>query len=95
MNIDVRFSENNQCFKSIFVESNQRFEFNFGQIHTVTEYVGGELYEGEYGVTPKMEEQTLLTKDKVLIEDVTIHAVPVYRVSNTSGGITVYIANEV
>lgn len=55
----------------------------------------GEMYDGPYSVTPSMESKTLRTKDKLLSDDVTVLAVPVFRVSNTSGGTTVYIANEV
>lgn len=84
MNIDVKFSE-----------SHQSFEFNFGQIQTVTEFVGGELYTGKYDVTPKVTEQMLRTKGKVLADDVRIKEIPYYDVSNTSGGSTIYIGNEV
>lgn len=51
-----------------------------------------ELYEGDYEVTPKVEEQTLETKGKVMKEDVHIKSVPVYETTNNSGGSTVYIA---
>lgn len=54
-----------------------------------------DVYGGAYDVTPAMEAQTLATKDKYLREDVQVHAIPVIRVSNPSGGTTVYIANEV
>lgn len=53
------------------------------------------LYEGEYEVTPKVSEQTLPTAEKMLTEDVTIKSIPFFNVGNTSGGSTVYIANEV
>lgn len=52
-------------------------------------------YEGEYKVTPKVSEQTLPTAKKLLSEDVTIKEIPYFEVSNTSGGNTVYIGNEV
>ena len=54
-----------------------------------------DVYEGSYEATPKMEAQTLVTKDKYLRENVQINAIPIIRVSNTSGGTTVFIANEV
>jgi hypothetical protein len=59
------------------------------------QYVNHEKYQGDYEVTPKVEAQTLPTKDKVLIDDMTIKAIPFYNVSNTSGGNTVYIGSEV
>ena len=52
-------------------------------------------YEGEYEVTPKVAEQTLPTAQKLLEEDVHIKKIPYFEVSNTSGGNTVYIGNEV
>lgn len=53
------------------------------------------LYEGDYEVTPKVIEQTLPTAEKLLSEDVTIKEIPYFEVSNTSGGNTVFIGNEV
>lgn len=52
-------------------------------------------YEGEYAVTPRVTEQTMATKNKMMTEDVTVKSIPFYNVGNTSGGSTVYIANEV
>lgn len=57
--------------------------------------VFGDAYDGPYSVTPKVEEQVLHTQHKQMTDDVTVKAIPVYRVSNNSGGTTVYIANEV
>ena len=52
-------------------------------------------YEGDYEVTPTVEGQKLETKQKYMTDDVTILAIPFYEVGNTSGGNTVYIANEI
>ena len=52
-------------------------------------------YDGEYVVTPKVNEQTMGTKDKVMTDDVTIKAIPFFNVGNASGGDTVYIGSEV
>lgn len=52
------------------------------------------LYDGIYEVTPKVKMQKLETKNRFMSDDVTIHSVPVYEVSNASGGNTVYIAKE-
>lgn len=60
-----------------------------------TEYTGGEPYEGEYVVIPKAEEaQILLTRNKVLADNVTVTRVPYFVTSNLYGD-TVYIASEV
>jgi hypothetical protein len=49
------------------------------------------LYEGEYAVTPKVTEQSLPTKERLLMEDVTIKKIPFAAALNTSGGRTVTI----
>ena len=52
-------------------------------------------YQGVYDVTPKVVEQKMGTKDKLMRDDVTIKSIPFFNVSNASGGSTVYIGNEV
>ncbi len=78
-----------------FVEMSQVIDADFGDVQTVTKYVGGEPYTGDYTVTPKVNEQTLPTKDKVLTDNVFIKSIPFFDVGNSSGGSTVYIAKEV
>lgn len=53
--------------------------------------VGGEPYTGDYVVDPSFVKSTLPTKDKLLLEDVTVNPIEVARVSNPSGGKTIYI----
>ena len=53
-----------------------------------------EEYEGPYEVIPKVEAQTLETAGKIMKSDVAVKAIPIYEVSNTSGGSTVYIAKD-
>ena len=48
-------------------------------------------YGGEYSVTPKFENQTLKTKNKVMGFDVNIKTIPIEKISNSSGGNTVII----
>ena len=56
---------------------------------------GGEAYTGEYTVTPKVYEQTVLpTKAKTMRDDVTVKKIPQYAVSNESGGVTLILGNE-
>lgn len=95
MRMDVRFSESKQVFATKVNTIERSFGLDFGQIQTITEIVGGELYGGDYVVTPKVVAQTLPTKRKLLEDDLTVDAIPCFRVSNTSGGSTVYIAKEV
>ena len=56
---------------------------------------GMKTFEGPYVVTPKMAEQVLPTKQKKMRDDLTVEKVPVYEVTNSAGGTTVYIASEV
>lgn len=57
--------------------------------------VGAEKYDGDYDVTPKVDKQLLKTKHKYMTDDVRILAIPYFEVGNTTGGNTVYIANEI
>lgn len=51
-------------------------------------------YEGAYEVMPSFAEQALPTAGKQMLADVTVHAIPVSRTSNLSGGITVFIGGN-
>ena len=87
--------ETEQRITMTLSESDQSFKVDCGESQKVVEYVGGQVYEGEYTITPKIDAQTMPTKDKVLTNDVTVKAIPFFNVSNTSGGNTVYIGTEV
>lgn len=50
-----------------------------------------ERYDGDYSVTPKFENQTLKTKNKVMDFDVDVKTIPLEKVANSSGGNTVII----
>lgn len=49
------------------------------------------VYDGPYTATPKFESQELETKDKMMKENVEIEPIFVSKVTNLSGGTTVYI----
>ena len=53
-----------------------------------------DTYRGNYTIVPAPDKQVMETKDKFMSDDVTIKAIPFYNVSNTSGGSTVFIGNE-
>lgn len=95
MILNVKLRETDNSFKVNFEDCVSEFGAKFSEIQKVTEYIGGEEYEGEYVVTPKVTEQSLPTKEKVLIEDITIKEIPFYNVSNASGGNTVYIGDKI
>ena len=66
------------------------------QVDAVTRTSANDIpvYDGPYEAIPKVEAQTLQTAKKLMTDDVTVHGVPFYEVSNDQGGDTVYIAKE-
>lgn len=53
-------------------------------------------YRGPYEVVPGTNApQILSTKNKTLLNNITVTAIPFYETSNQSNGITVYIGKEV
>lgn len=95
MNIKVTFSEsNNTELPVVLSELDRSLDPNFGEIQTVN-LSSLPLYKGEYAVTPKVSGQTMPTKGMAMLDDVTIHPIPFFNVSNNSGGSTVYIAKEI
>lgn len=50
-----------------------------------------DYYKGSYDVTPKVDQQSLPTKEKLMAENIRIRAIPYYDVGNATGGSTVYI----
>ena len=63
-------------------------EVYFGEIVPIDDLPA---YTGAYDVAPKFAAQKLATNGKKMRDDVTVEAIEVQRVSNTSGGRTVYI----
>ena len=89
MLFNVDFRQINRQMDVSFDASEERVSVDFGVIQTAA--VNYERYAGEYDVTPKVEAQSLATKNKFLTDDVRIHEIPYFDVGNTSGGSTVYI----
>lgn len=46
---------------------------------------GGEIYKGEYSVTPSTQQQVLETKNKSMKDNVTVFEIPIYEVGNEFG----------
>lgn len=95
MKLNVQFLEINPRFFVTFDENLRDFGTIFEEVQTVTQYVGGEVYTGEYEITPKVSEQKMPTAGKVMTDDVTVCSIPYFDVGNIYGGSTVYIASEV
>ena len=66
--------------------------FSVSFTETISPVVTAEPYAGPYDVVPKTEGQTLETADKLMVQDVTVQAIPFYKTSNQSGGYTATIA---
>lgn len=81
--------------KNIDLDINNGKSVNIGGLEDSIFTYQAPVYEGEYNVIPKAyEEQVLQTKEKTLLENVTVQKVPFYEISNAGGGTTVYIAEE-
>ena len=52
-----------------------------------------ESYKGDYTITPKIDSQTMRTKNKKMEDNVTVLAIPYYETSNLTGK-TVYIGGD-
>lgn len=95
-NLHLVIKESDAQFGLRLVEDNLHLSMDFGEVQRMQEVISpdGEVYDGSYDVVPKVEQQVLPTAQKIMKDDVTVRAIPVYEVSNTAGGITVYIAKE-
>lgn len=64
-------------------------------VTVVHESTDGEIYQGDYTVTPKITEEVLLqTKSKVMNNNVTVLKVPQFEVSNDAGGKTLILGDD-
>lgn len=90
---DVGFNLRRQRLQTQFELNSNIFPLAFDKFVAVTKDV--ERYDGPYMVTPKVAEQVLPTAKKLMSADVTIAKIPIFEVSNTSGGTTIYIADEI
>lgn len=75
-----------------FTENAKRFRSRFSETTVITIEKGVDYYDGEYEVIPTVESQSLPTAKKTMKEDLTVCAIPVFNVSNDTGGSTFYIA---
>ncbi len=95
MDLNIQFDDSCMSFGANFSDDDLvEIETDFSELTYVTEYIGGDPYQGKYEVIPTVEEQILQTKEKVLADDIKILEIPYYDVSNTAGGSTVYIGRS-
>lgn len=88
MKLKVNFNEVNSVIPIRFVQTKCTFNADFGEVILVkTE----EVYEGDYNVIPRVYQQILETKDKLMLDDLTVEIIPLAKTINLSNGYTVTI----
>ena len=88
MKLAVNFNEVDSYIITRFIQTECTFKTNFGEIFLVKT---DDIYDGDYNVTPRVYQQILETKDKLMIDDVLINVIPMAKVINLSNGYTVTI----
>ena len=88
MRLIVNFDEVDSYIATHFIQTECTFKTNFGEIFLVKT---DDVYNGDYNIIPRVYQQVLETKDKVMLDDVTVENIPLSRVINLSNGYTVTI----
>lgn len=88
MKLKVDFEEVDEELKVQFIQTKCTFNVDFGEVVFVRT---DERYEGDYDVIPRVYQQVLPTKDKLMIDDVTIEIIPLEKTLNISNGYTATI----
>lgn len=88
MKLIVNFDEIDSFLPTHFIQTKCTFNTNFGEIFQVRT---DDKYEGDYTVVPRVYQQILNTKDKLMLDDVTVEIIPLSKVINLSNGYTVTI----
>ena len=81
------FQSSENQFQTAFASPTSTFAITFGSVVGVA----AEVYKGEYTVTPSVTDQLLLTKEKMMKDNMTFMAVPKQIVDNPAWGKTVTI----
>ena len=89
-NIEVNFEDFENLDTEVEIE---QLDVTFNEAIVIS---GNRLpdYHGEYNVVPKVTSQVLLTKNKSMLDNVTVFQIPYHSVSNPAGGNTVTIGLE-
>jgi hypothetical protein len=88
MKLRVSFDEIDSSLDMKFIQTECTFNTDFGEVILVKT---DDVYEGDYNVIPRVYQQILETKDKVMLDDVTVEIIPLQKVLNQSNGYTVTI----
>ena len=88
MKLHVNFDEVDSVLEGRFIQTECTFNIDFGEVFFVKT---DDVYEGDYNVIPRVYQQILPTKDKLMIDDVTVEIIPLTKVLNLQNGYTVTI----
>lgn len=55
---------------------------------------GYTYFNGPYEVTPKINSQTIETKDKLMAKNISVKSIPYYEVTNSYNGLTIIIGGN-
>ena len=88
MKLHVDFNEVDAFLSAKFIQTECTFNVNFGEVFLVKT---DETYDGDYNVIPRVYQQVLPTKDKLMVNNVTIEIIPLTKVLNLQNGYTVTI----
>ena len=88
MRLAVDFDEVDTVLDAFFIQTECTFNADFGEIFFINTDV---TYEGPYDVIPRVYQQILETKDKLMTDDVTVEIIPLAKTLNQSNGYTVTI----
>ncbi len=58
------------------IQDNDALDYILESSTAIINYIDGEIYSGDYTVTPTRQPQVLLTSNKVLLENITVEAIP-------------------
>ena len=89
MRFETRFQELDQRVGVAFGIDAAILPLEFGTV--INEKVTPNIYDGDTEVIPDFTRQVLPTGATYVPEDIAVQAIPVHRVSNASGGRTVFI----
>ena len=88
MKLKIDFNEVDSELDVKFIQSECSFKVDFGEVIFIRT---DEVYDGDYDVIPRVYQQILPTKDKLMLDDVTVEVIPMMKVINVSNGYTATI----
>lgn len=88
MKLCVSFNEVNSDICARFIQTECTFTADFGEVLLVKT---DDTYEGDYNVIPRVYQQILPTKDKLMLNDLTVEIIPLTKILNLQNGYTVTI----